>query len=71
MMIMLNWPAIVKNISLRTGWVDRVETVHSMHLLPRHPPAQRLENAEGVARIVHVLHLNLQLSTIIASSSAS
>ena len=59
-MTMLNRPAIFENTSLRTGWVDRVETVHRVHLLPRHPPAQRLEDAEGVPRAVQVLHLHLQ-----------
>ena len=45
---------------VRAGGVGSVQAVHSVHSLPVHPPGEGLVDAQGVARGVPVLHLNLR-----------
>ena len=45
---------------VRAGGVGSVQAVHSVHSLPLHPPGEGLVDAQGVARGVPVLHLNLR-----------
>ena len=51
---------IIIFLVVRAGGVGSVQAVHSVHSLPLHPPGEGLVDAQGVARGVPVLHLNLR-----------